>query len=448
MPFFGVPLRNGIPIGLGSTAGFGAAPFTPAELFYANEQGFWYDPSDFSAMFQDSAGTTPVTAVEQPVGLMLDKSGNNNHASQATPAYRPVLSAKVNLLTYTEQFNNGVWVQAPGSQTTTVTANAGVAPDGTTTADEIAFAAVSGSAYAIRWQNIAVASASYTSALYVKAKAAGDVGKTISVYTNDLVGSPTIVNHVLTSSWVRVTNTATLSASAVAKFTVASLGATTGGVNQGAFSALVWGADLRVANDGVGIPAYQRVAAATDYDTTGFPYYLRFDGSDDGLATSSIDFSATDQMSVFAGARKLTDGAAALVVELSDAVLTNNGSFNILAPDAALNSFAYRSRGDAAVPPNATASGYIAPITGVLAASSDISADLCNLRVNGAQAASSSSDQGAGNYGNYPIYIGRRLGFTLPFNGRLYSLIGVNRVTTDAETVSTETWVNSKTAAY
>jgi hypothetical protein len=43
-------------------------------LFGNNEPGVWYDPSDLTTLFQDSAGTTPVTAVEQPVGLMLDKS--------------------------------------------------------------------------------------------------------------------------------------------------------------------------------------------------------------------------------------------------------------------------------------------------------------------------------------------------------------------------------------
>jgi len=48
--------------------------FSPASLFVNGEQGFWYDPSDLSTLFQDSAGTTPVTAVEQPVGLILDKS--------------------------------------------------------------------------------------------------------------------------------------------------------------------------------------------------------------------------------------------------------------------------------------------------------------------------------------------------------------------------------------
>ena len=52
-------------------------------------EGAWYDPSDLSTLFQDSAGTTPVTASGQPVGKMLDKSGNGNHATQATAARRP-----------------------------------------------------------------------------------------------------------------------------------------------------------------------------------------------------------------------------------------------------------------------------------------------------------------------------------------------------------------------
>ena len=60
-------------------------------LFANGEQGAWYDPSDLSTMFQDSAGTTPVTAVGQSVGRILDKSGRGNHATQATAASRPVL---------------------------------------------------------------------------------------------------------------------------------------------------------------------------------------------------------------------------------------------------------------------------------------------------------------------------------------------------------------------
>ena len=44
------------------------------KLFSNNEQGFFYDPNDLRTMFQDSAGTIPVTAAGQPVGLLLDKS--------------------------------------------------------------------------------------------------------------------------------------------------------------------------------------------------------------------------------------------------------------------------------------------------------------------------------------------------------------------------------------
>lgn len=64
--------------------------FSPASLFSGGQQGAWYDPSDVNTLFQDSAGTTPVTAVGQPVGLILDKSGRGNHASQSTPGSRPL----------------------------------------------------------------------------------------------------------------------------------------------------------------------------------------------------------------------------------------------------------------------------------------------------------------------------------------------------------------------
>ena len=48
--------------------------FSPASLFAGGTEGAWYDPSDLSTLFQDSAGTTPVTASGQLLGLRLDKS--------------------------------------------------------------------------------------------------------------------------------------------------------------------------------------------------------------------------------------------------------------------------------------------------------------------------------------------------------------------------------------
>ena len=65
--------------------------WTPELLFADGEQGAWYDPSDLSTLFQDAAGTTPVTADGDPVGLMLDKSGNGNHVVQDIASMRPTL---------------------------------------------------------------------------------------------------------------------------------------------------------------------------------------------------------------------------------------------------------------------------------------------------------------------------------------------------------------------
>ena len=67
-----------------------ASIFSPAALFAAGEQGVWYDPSDMSTLYQDAEGTMPVTAVGQPVGKMLDKSGRGNHMTQPTSTSRPI----------------------------------------------------------------------------------------------------------------------------------------------------------------------------------------------------------------------------------------------------------------------------------------------------------------------------------------------------------------------
>ena len=82
-------------IGIGATlfkvpTAYGASAFSPASLFSSGEEGVWYDPSDLSTMFQNSDGTTAV-AVGDPVGYIEDKSGNGNHAIQATSAKRPTL---------------------------------------------------------------------------------------------------------------------------------------------------------------------------------------------------------------------------------------------------------------------------------------------------------------------------------------------------------------------
>ena len=73
------------------TYGFGANPDAAIlALFAGGKQGVWYDPSDKSTLFQDVAGTIPVTKDGDPVALMRDKSGNGNHATQTVSAARPI----------------------------------------------------------------------------------------------------------------------------------------------------------------------------------------------------------------------------------------------------------------------------------------------------------------------------------------------------------------------
>ena len=72
------------------TYGFGSSEFSPLGLFAGGEQGAWYDPSDKSTLFQDVAGTVPVTQDGDPVALMRDKSGNGYHATQPVSASRPI----------------------------------------------------------------------------------------------------------------------------------------------------------------------------------------------------------------------------------------------------------------------------------------------------------------------------------------------------------------------
>ena len=78
----------------------------------------------------------------------------------------------------------------------------------------------------------------------------------------------------------------------------------------------------------------------------------------------------------------------------------------------------------------------------------DISTPSLALRANGSQVATSTATQGTGNYGNYPLYIGRRNNASLPFNGRIYQMVVCGKALNSSELASTEAYVNSKTGAY
>tara|TARA_R110000868_G_scaffold4418_4_gene27728 strand:- start:2905 stop:4302 length:1398 start_codon:yes stop_codon:yes gene_type:complete len=166
------------------------------------------------------------------------------------------------------------------------------------------------------------------------------------------------------------------------------------------------------------------------YQTDGTLHWLAFDGVDDAMATPSINFTATDKMSVFTGLRKLSDAVGyGLVCELSTATGTSlPGSFGWFAPSAGGTGSYYTIV--------AQSSGssfdmftYAAPITNVFTLQLDFGGATrlaaLKARVDGAIPViygGSDAAPGVGNFGNYPLYIGARAGTSLYFNGNLYGL--------------------------
>lgn len=152
-----------------------------------------------------------------------------------------------------------------------------------------------------------------------------------------------------------------------------------------------------------------------------------FDGTDDSWGSAaSIDFTSTDKVTVIAGVRKTSFVAIGIVAELSAVASTNNGAFFLAGPaNPGQSEFTYLSRGTANA--SAVATGQPSPVTAVLTGISDIAAPSTTLRVNGTPVVSGAT-QGTGNFGNYPLFIGRRNNASLPFNGNLYGLIVIGRL--------------------
>jgi hypothetical protein len=220
---------------------------------------------------------------------------------------------------------------------------------------------------------------------------------------------------------------------------------------DGTSGTFAWGADIRATNDGVGLPVYQRVNTTTDYDTTGFPLYLRFDGTDDSMATGSISFTSTDKMTVWGGVRMIND-TASIICEFSVNAPLNSAFYLVSGVDGSFPA-GYTFFGKGFILASTTQTAYLssavtAPNTSVLAATGDIAGDLNTIRRNTVLGVNSTGDLGAGNYGNFPLYIGARAGTSVRFNGRIYSLIVRGAASTAQQITDTETWVNGKTLAY
>ena len=190
--------------------------------------------------------------------------------------------------------------------------------------------------------------------------------------------------------------------------------------------------------------AFQTVSASRPIlrqnATTG-ANYLQFDGVDDYLRTNNINFTATDKVSLVAGIRKLSDSAFGAVLETGTNYTTPTGGFALFAPLHIATSLGFGVSGGN-VFYTGWQSGYEAPRNSVTSLRLDLSAtdrpSQTKFNIDGTWKVIEEGSAAAGVFANTPIFIGRRAGASLPFNGHLYGLIGISKLTSDAETLSIE----------
>jgi hypothetical protein len=391
-----------------------------------------------------------------------------NHATQSTAASRPTLArvpstGRRNLLERTEEFDNAYWTK----REITITSNATEAPNGEATADKV----VPSANESVKTLQVATnptfeSGVQYTLSGHFKA---GEISHVRLLFGSALTGASTAVwfnvsagtvgtilgagliddygVEDLGGGWYRCyyTVTSILDGSTPTNFIFSSAdndASYTGNASDGLF---VWGAQLEEASSAT---AYQRVVDQYDITEAGVDSldYLSFDGTDDGMATAAIDFTSTDKMSVFAGVEKTDDSTGYFIAELSASASSNNGAFY-----TAANSFsgtadwAVFSHGTAAAAPSQVAASNDSQSSLViLSGLHDISGDSNILRIDGAQVDEATADLGAGNFGNYPLYICSRAGTSLFLDGNLYGLI-VRGASSDATAISnTETYLANR----
>ena len=266
-----------------------------AGLFAQGQQGFWLPFTDFASLSQDSAGTLPYTALEQPVGRVLDRSGRGNNASQVTSTARGVVSARVNLLGNSEfAGNSGVSAGANYSYST-LSGYLGA----------VRFALHPSDGYAYKSGSPAVG---LTCVFSVVVKM--DDGST-PLTASQGVGSDFML--VVSGNPVQAASTVPLGGG-LYRLTTAPILITSGNIGIVKYSANSAKSFTVTAYSLVPVAQaslpYQRVTTATDYDSVGFPKSLRVEVDDfytcgGGGSTTGFYFSDVIRPMGGAGTRRV-----------------------------------------------------------------------------------------------------------------------------------------------
>lgn len=174
-------------------------------------------------------------------------------------------------------------------------------------------------------------------------------------------------------------------------------------------------------------------------------YYLDFDGTDDGMrTTSNIPFgtNSVQEMSAFAAVQKDSAGVLQNVAEMSNNLGSQNGVFRLFY--TAGNLWRSVHKGDVA---NTLQTGVITenPDKIVMTSVASISAPSHLFRIDGSEVNSNTNGLGNGPYTDQPLSVGSRAGGTSSrLDGRIYGIIVRGKVSTANEISSVETYLADK----
>jgi hypothetical protein len=263
MSYFGVSTRNGVGLSLGTVPSLANTPLS-----------YRLAPS-LNLVFAGSDALSPAITFTRTTNATL--TGSNGL----------IQNAPMNLLTFSEQFDNAVWTK----QNATVTANSTAAPNGTLTADALIETAVNGQHQFYALPGLAVQT--YTRSIYAKAngrtqfqfeqESGGNTRFTLSGEGTALaLGSNTASITAVGNGWYRCTSTFTVTAS-FGLYTLLYNGTSTSYTGDGVSGIFFWGAQV------------ESNATATTYNPTTVKNLLGFTENFDNAAwTKSNAFVQTN----------------------------------------------------------------------------------------------------------------------------------------------------------
>lgn len=469
---------------------------SPASLFATGAQGVIYDPRDLTTMFQDSAGTTPVTAPGQPVGLRLDKSKggpgpelvSNGDFSNGQTGWTDGPTAPsgwtfadgvcsgagaaggyqnvgqvVSGKTYVAEFTISSYANGSLSLINSVVGAFGTVFNGDGVKRQVFTAGATGTIGFVRRttnftgtiDNFSVRELPGNHATQATAGARLTYGIEPKTGTrNLLLATDTLAAQSLTVTAVphtlafTGTGTVTLSGASTAGPLVG-----TGVGNRVTLTFTPTAASLALTVLGsvtlaqleagsVATP-YQKVVTAFEVTEAGIPtcHYCAYAGAN-SMASTAVDFTATNSVSIFAGVRKLSDATRSQLLE--SGIGNEVGSFGFAAPNpSGANNYQFVAGGTTLG--GVTVTGFVAPVSNVISGFSNISVPSTVVRANGVQVGQGTFGLGTGTFSNYPIYFGRRGGSALAFTGRDYGIVIVGKATSAAEINITEAWLAANT---